>query len=97
MNATKLIPCTFPDCNAHFENEAQLKRHKRTTPEHDYCATCDLEFIDDQAFLVHKIESPKHIVCPICGKDFRSEEGQQLHLKQVYQNSILKSNRLDRY
>jgi len=80
---SKLIPCTFPECNARFESESLLKRHKKTTPEHDYCTVCDEDFEDDQAYLVHKIESSKHIVCPICSKDFRSEEGQRLHLKQV--------------
>ncbi len=83
---SELYACTFPECNASFATQGQLKRHKKSTPEHDYCGICDEDFEDDQAFLIHKIESTKHIVCPMCSKDFRSEEGQQLHIKQVSVN-----------
>ncbi|EAW14507.1 putative C2H2 finger domain protein [Aspergillus clavatus NRRL 1] len=74
--------CTFPNCPRLFDSVEEMKRHKRFTPEHEYCSRCDEDFQDEQRLLIHKIKSNKHIVCPICGIDFRSEGGRDVHIRQ---------------
>ncbi|KAI9801603.1 MAG: hypothetical protein M1825_003282 [Sarcosagium campestre] len=77
--------CSFPNCVASFETAAQLKRHKVSDPNHEYCQICDVDFKDEKAFLVHKLEeTEKHIACPICGDNFRSEGGRDFHFEQMH-------------
>ena len=77
----KPYPCTYEECLAGFETLLKLKNHKKD--RHDYCGTCDLDFVDDTDLLRHKIDSDKHIVCPVCGQSFRSSNGRDHHVKQV--------------
>lgn len=81
--STEKFKCTFKLCFAAFDTVALLRKHKINTPDHDYCAICDLDFEDDGALLVHKIESNRHITCPVCSADFKSEGGQRFHIEQV--------------
>ena len=79
-------PCTYKDCTYGFKTSKRLRAHKNQ--EHDYCYTCDKDFVDDVALVGHRIESTlmdegKHIACLVCGQDFGSEAGRETHFKQV--------------
>lgn len=82
-NMTNSYPCTFEDCQHVFKSEKQLKRHKCSEPDHNYCDRCDLDFGSEEALLIHKIKSSDHIVCAMCGSEFRSEGGRDSHTRQV--------------
>ena len=66
-----------------FATEKEMKRHKATAPEHEYCARCDEDFDFEEELLLHKLDSPRHIACPICGQDFKSHGGKNAHIAQV--------------
>ncbi|PGG96087.1 hypothetical protein AJ80_09875 [Polytolypa hystricis UAMH7299] len=83
--ADSRFPCTFAGCLRVFDSLKALKGHKKTTPEHEYCFRCDLDFADEDQILIHKIESNKHIACPLCGAEFKSEGGRNGHIRQFHQ------------
>lgn len=83
MSSQRNVPCTFDDCPHLFRTIYEMKRHKESDPEHEYCSRCDMDFEDDMRFLVHKLRGEKHIACPVCGLDFRSEGGRDGHIRQV--------------
>ncbi|KAJ9248647.1 hypothetical protein DTO207G8_7283 [Paecilomyces variotii] len=76
------VPCTFPGCGRTFGSDAEMKKHKISDLEHEYCSRCDEDFQDEERLLIHKIKSNKHIICPICGSEFRSESGRDHHIMQ---------------
>nr|KMM72107.1 hypothetical protein CPAG_08406 [Coccidioides posadasii RMSCC 3488] len=78
------IFCTFKGCYRYFPTERELIKHKKHTPEHDYCARCDEDFEDEESFFIHKLDSNRHIACPICGDEFKSEGGRDAHLRQIH-------------
>ncbi|GFF83711.1 hypothetical protein IFM61606_07236 [Aspergillus udagawae] len=80
----KTVLCTFPDCPRRFNTVEEMKKHKSSAPEHEYCTRCDKDFENEERHLMHKIKSNKHIVCPICGVDFRSEGGRDGHIRQYH-------------
>ncbi|KAF7183947.1 hypothetical protein CNMCM7691_004437 [Aspergillus felis] len=80
----KKVLCTFPDCPRRFNTVEEMKKHKSSAPEHEYCTRCDEDFENEERHLIHKIKSNKHIVCPICGVDFRSEGGRDGHIRQYH-------------
>lgn len=77
------FPCTFDECPRLFTSVEEMKKHKESEPEHEYCSRCDEDFEDEERLLIHKLLTEKHIVCPICGIDFRSEGGRDGHIRQV--------------
>lgn len=81
--ARRKFPCTFDDCPRLFTSVEEMKKHKESEPEHEYCSRCDEDFEDEERLLIHKLLTEKHIVCPICGIDFRSEGGRDGHIRQV--------------
>ncbi|EEP79998.1 predicted protein [Uncinocarpus reesii 1704] len=78
------INCTFKGCMRAFPTEKELIKHKKYSPEHDYCVKCNEDFEDEESLLMHKIESSRHIVCPICVDEFKSEGGRDVHLRQIH-------------
>ncbi|KAI1991961.1 hypothetical protein LOZ51_004551 [Ophidiomyces ophidiicola] len=78
------LRCTFAGCNYICSSERELMKHKKYSPQHEYCHKCDQDFEDEESFMIHKIQSTKHIACPICGDDFKSEGGRGLHLVQMH-------------
>lgn len=79
------VKCTYPDCDLHFDNEKDMKRHKKNDDDHDYCHKCDedLESYDDLAH--HKIYRPDmhNKACRVCGQEFKSESGLKRHIELV--------------
>ncbi|WEW61220.1 C2H2-type zinc-finger-containing protein [Emydomyces testavorans] len=78
------IKCTFKGCEKAFPTEKDLVKHKKYTPEHEYCVRCNEDFEDEESHMIHKIESNKHIACPICGDDFKSEGGRETHFRLAH-------------
>ncbi|KAL4939943.1 hypothetical protein BDV06DRAFT_28260 [Aspergillus oleicola] len=81
------IKCTFPDCTFFFRTDKEMKKHKATYPEHEYCTKCDLDCDSEEMLLLHMIKSNKHIVCPICGIEFGSEGGRDRHIRQFHRTT----------
>lgn len=103
MDSNKLnVQCTYADCSKYFETEQDMKYHKTSAPEHDYCKKCDVDCLDFEDLTQHKVSamqpflegrmrhnkdvSPAHIVCEFCGMDFKSFGGRDKHRKTVRQN-----------
>ncbi|KAL4949188.1 hypothetical protein BDW69DRAFT_198288 [Aspergillus filifer] len=78
------IKCTFPICTFFFRTDKEMRKHKATYPEHEYCTKCDEDFSSEEMLLLHMIKSPRHIVCPICGIEFGSEGGRDRHIRQFH-------------
>ncbi|KAE8150695.1 putative C2H2 finger domain protein [Aspergillus avenaceus] len=81
------VPCTYRKCNFSFRTEKDMKHHKTSSADHDYCSRCDLDFEDEERLLIHMIKSEKHIVCPICAQEFKSEGGRDTHIRQHHRSS----------
>ncbi|RDW79245.1 putative C2H2 finger domain protein [Aspergillus mulundensis] len=81
------IKCSYAGCNFFFQTDKDMKKHKATFPEHDYCNKCDIDFETEEHLLIHKIKSKKHIVCPICNIDFGSEGGRDRHIRQFHRTT----------
>ncbi|KAF7118122.1 hypothetical protein CNMCM5793_007515 [Aspergillus hiratsukae] len=78
------VLCTFLNCPRRFNTVEEMKKHKSSAPEHEYCTRCDEDFENEERHMIHKIKSNKHIVCPICGVDFKSEGGRDIHIHQMH-------------
>ncbi|KAL4931972.1 putative C2H2 finger domain protein [Aspergillus undulatus] len=83
----RIFKCTFPNCKFSFRTDQEMKKHKSTYLDHEYCPKCDLDCESEEQILLHKIKSKKHIVCPICGIDFGSEGGRDRHIRQFHRTS----------
>ncbi|KAL5045464.1 hypothetical protein BDW71DRAFT_78162 [Aspergillus fruticulosus] len=81
------IKCTYPNCSSWFRTDKDMKKHKTSSSEHEYCNKCDIDFETEEHLLIHKIKSNKHIVCPICGIDFGSEGGRDRHIRQFHRTA----------
>lgn len=104
------VKCTYPDCVRSFDTVKEMKGHKLSDPDHNYCKKCDVDCGDWDDFTQHKVnamapwledgdkkgsgENPKHIVCEFCGEDFKSFGGRKLHRKQVRDLHLLKIHRM---
>lgn len=77
------VACTYAGCNLAFNTVQEMKKHKATYPNHDYCSKCDEDFEDEERLLLHKIKNDDHIVCPVCSLDFKSSAGRDAHIRQV--------------
>lgn len=79
-----------------FENEKEMKNHKRYSGEHDYCYKCNEDFVSYEKYMYHKITNPKahNKACRVCGEEFKSASGLKLHIElvSVYINSSTPSN-----
>ncbi|KAK5115847.1 hypothetical protein LTR85_009441 [Meristemomyces frigidus] len=89
--------CTYVGCNKHFNTEKEMKTHKLSEPEHNYCKKCDIDCKSWDDLTQHKVSmmsefmhdkdrlpesSPKHITCEFCGEDFKSFGGRKKHRSQ---------------
>ena len=83
--STGKFKCTYKDCDMWFESEKYMRRHKKLSDEHDYCALCDMDFDDCDDLAKHKIFRPdKHnLACRICGAEFKSKSGLNRHIELV--------------
>ncbi|KAL3478690.1 hypothetical protein BJX99DRAFT_256340 [Aspergillus californicus] len=81
------IPCSYRSCKFEFKTINEMKRHKNTYPDHEYCPKCDEDYDTEEQLLIHMIKSDKHIVCPICGNEFRSEGGRDGHIRQNHRTA----------
>ncbi|KAI9667399.1 MAG: hypothetical protein M1821_000214 [Bathelium mastoideum] len=77
------VRCTFRNCTAKFADVNDMKRHKSSDDDHEYCIQCDLDFPDWDSHVIHRVESSAHITC-ICGLDFRSLGGLERHQAQAH-------------
>lgn len=93
------VKCTYKGCTKTFENENEMKKHKRWEDSHDYCHRCDYDGKDYDDLLKHKVSAMapylighlrhlrhkhmKHIVCEFCGQEFGSLDGRKGHRQQV--------------
>lgn len=95
----KQFECTYQNCQKRFDSVKQMKGHKLSAPEHDYCKKCDLDCDSWEDLTQHKVslmsewmhnrsqskdESPKHITCEFCGEDFKSFGGRKKHRTQYH-------------
>ncbi|KAK3074606.1 hypothetical protein LTR53_002817 [Teratosphaeriaceae sp. CCFEE 6253] len=94
------IPCTYSECEEHFETVKEMKWHKKNSLEHDYCKKCDVDCVDWEELTQHKVTImdeyyrtrhdqprgvlPKHITCEFCGEDFGSFGGRRAHRKTLH-------------
>ncbi|KAL4968330.1 putative C2H2 finger domain protein [Aspergillus stella-maris] len=78
------IKCTFTYCTFFFRTDKEMRKHKATYPEHEYCTKCDEDFCSEETLLLHMIKSSRHIVCPVCGIEFGSEGGRDRHIRQFH-------------
>ncbi|QDS75951.1 hypothetical protein FKW77_003314 [Venturia effusa] len=79
------IQCSFPECFRLFSSEKEMRKHKRHSQEHDYCAVCDMDFEDWDAYSAHNAmysgrDSKKKSI-----KDYRKAgepipDGNKLHM-----------------
>ncbi|KAL4787971.1 hypothetical protein BJX76DRAFT_353766 [Aspergillus varians] len=81
------IRCTFSNCKLFFNTVQAMKKHKSTSPAHEYCTKCDLDCETEDHLIIHKIKSTKHIVCPICGIDFGSDSGRDRHIRLFHRTA----------
>ncbi|KAL2864509.1 putative C2H2 finger domain protein [Aspergillus lucknowensis] len=81
------IHCTYPNCSSVFSTINEMNKHKRTDPEHEYCAKCDLDFETQEQLLIHMIKTKKHIVCPVCGIEYQSEGGRDAHIRLFHRTA----------
>lgn len=85
LEPIKAFPCTFKNCALSFDTEKERKKHKKNTPQHDYCAKCNIDFECWDDFVAHKADrnSEVHISCLYCGEDFKTDSGRARHIRQV--------------
>ncbi|KAF2156619.1 hypothetical protein K461DRAFT_272678 [Myriangium duriaei CBS 260.36] len=94
------IKCTYDRCDQWFENEKEMKRHKKFDPQHHYCSKCDYDAVDWDDLLQHKVEVMaetiynhrpgekmhlKHLVCEFCGTDFKNLDARMNHRRYDHQ------------
>lgn len=79
----KKYACIFKGCVASFDNPKDLRTHKESAEDHEYCSKCDEDFETWDDFVAHKARSEKHISCKFCGEDFKTKSGRDRHIKQV--------------
>ncbi|KAK4960754.1 hypothetical protein LTR28_004959 [Elasticomyces elasticus] len=100
LTPLKGVKCTYPQCYNSFNTQQDMKRHKISSAEHDYCKKCDYDAVDWDDLLQHKVtmmepflrkenqgckSKPPHIVCEFCGVDFKSVGGREMHRRQAHQ------------
>ena len=98
LDPIRRVKCTYVDCVRSFATFKEMKLHKQTEPEHNYCKKCDVDCDDWEHLTQHKVDSmapfldgkmkgsddkPAHIVCEFCGEDFKSLGGRKKHREQV--------------
>ncbi|KAF2278798.1 uncharacterized protein EI97DRAFT_431044 [Westerdykella ornata] len=83
LQPIRRVRCTYEDCPASFNTDKEMKAHKLSVPEHDYCQKCDKDFPDYDAYVHHKTLDPyKHNkACRVCGEEFRSVPGLKRHIE----------------
>ncbi|RMY89353.1 hypothetical protein D0862_10231 [Hortaea werneckii] len=94
-----LVKCTYPTCEKTFDCQKDMKRHKLSNPDHDYCNKCDVDCDSYDDLTQHKVsmmaefwadkdrkagDSPAHITCEFCGMDFKSFGGRKKHREQFH-------------
>ncbi|GAB1743090.1 hypothetical protein NU219Hw_g8946t1 [Hortaea werneckii] len=94
------VKCTYPTCEKTFDCQKDMKRHKLSDPDHDYCKKCDVDCDSYDDLTQHKVsmmaefwadkdrkpgDSPAHITCEFCGMDFKSFGGRRKHREQFHQ------------
>lgn len=83
------IKCTFDNCFANFNSKKQMRAHKRSAPEHEYCHICDLDFADWDPYMAHMTDvddarkDNQHICCRYCGFVFSTREARDKHVTHV--------------
>ena len=50
------VKCTYATCNADFDDEKQMKKHKHDSSDHVYCRRCDYDAKDWEDLLQHKTD-----------------------------------------
>ncbi|EMC97965.1 hypothetical protein BAUCODRAFT_67325 [Baudoinia panamericana UAMH 10762] len=95
----KPVKCTYKDCQQRFDNEKDMKRHKKHDPNHNYCRRCDLDFNSWEELTQHKVtvmdrwqraprdereDGPAHVTCEFCGLDFHTFGGRKTHRAQTH-------------
>lgn len=99
------VKCTYADCELVFNNEKDMKNHKRYDPKHEYCHKCDYDASSWDDMLDHKVEAMtpflvgdrrhdkhkklKHLTCELCSEDFKTKEGRRDHRRQVCLNRYI--------
>jgi hypothetical protein len=85
LEPIKKVKCTYKDCPASFDTEAQMRSHKKNSPEHDYCSKCREDFDSYEDLLYHKIRRPDahNKACRVCGEEFKSDSGLRRHIEMV--------------
>ncbi|KAK4539967.1 hypothetical protein LTR36_009937 [Oleoguttula mirabilis] len=93
------IKCTYGDCNKRFNSEKEMKGHKLSEPEHNFCKKCNVDCTSWEDLTQHKVSmmsefmhdklrepdaAPKHITCEFCGEDFKSFGGRKRHRSQMH-------------
>jgi hypothetical protein len=79
------FPCTYPDCDASFLTEKDMRNHKKVSPEHDYCDKCKEDFPSHEDLANHKAFRPDvhGKACRVCGEEFKSTSGLKRHIELV--------------
>lgn len=83
LELIKAFECTYKDCDLSFDTEKKMRKHKKVSEEHDYCAACDMDFDSYDDLAQHKIFRPdKHnLACRICGEEFKCKSGLKRHIE----------------
>ncbi|OCK78887.1 hypothetical protein K432DRAFT_417708 [Lepidopterella palustris CBS 459.81] len=74
--------CTYDKCDLSFKTEEKRDRHKKSSKEHDFCATCNEDFDDWDGLARHRAtETDIHqSACRVCGDEFGSVSGMKRHI-----------------
>ncbi|ORY13178.1 hypothetical protein BCR34DRAFT_600102 [Clohesyomyces aquaticus] len=83
LQSTRRVKCTYNDCQASFDTEKEMKRHKRHAQEHDYCPKCDEDFLSYDEYALHKAFRPNEHgkACRICGEEYKTESALKRHIE----------------
>ena len=86
LEQTRGFKCTYKDCDLTFDTEKIMKKHKKYSDEHEYCAKCDEDFDSYEDYAMHKVTRPYEHgkACGICGDEFKSKEGLQRHIELTH-------------
>ncbi|KAF2470105.1 uncharacterized protein BDR25DRAFT_262767 [Lindgomyces ingoldianus] len=86
LKPIKRVKCTYQDCQASFDTEKEMKRHKKYSVEHDYCQKCDEDFESYDELANHKAYRPDNHgkACRVCGEEFKSVSGLKRHIELAH-------------